>query len=221
MASKTTSKKAAAGAASSAPHKSAAAKGRAPKAKKAGFKRVHALDPAVTGMTLEQIALRYVARFGERKPDWSAFADAKIEGWRRAQHRFFGNTSGKPGEDYIPAAGFTLSVMYVPPGQGNASHTHEIEEVFFVLQGHLTVFFEEENGRRIDLVLGPWDCVSCPAGVIHGYHNNTVEPVYTQVMVGKARPDFMGYADTTLNKKRASHLNPSLAAAELAEREVR
>jgi mannose-6-phosphate isomerase-like protein (cupin superfamily) len=185
------------------------------------FKRVHELDPAVAGMSLEEISTRYVARFGERKPDWNAFADAKIEGWRRAQHRFIGNTSGKPGPDFIPAGGFTLSVMYVPPGQGNASHTHEIEEVFFVLQGHLTVFFEEEDGRRIDVVLGPWDCASCPAGVIHGYHNATVEPVYTQVMVGKARPDFMGYADVALNQKRASHLDKKLAASELKARTVR
>jgi mannose-6-phosphate isomerase-like protein (cupin superfamily) len=29
--------------------------------------------------------------------------------------------------------------MYVPVGEGNAPHTHEVEEVFFILQGHLTV----------------------------------------------------------------------------------
>ncbi len=152
----------------------------------------HALDPAVVGMSLEDICKNYVARFGERKPDWNAFADAAIEGWKRAQHRFIGNTARKAESNHIPARGFTLSVMYVPPGQGNASHTHEAEEVFFVLKGHLTVFFEDETGRRLDTVLGPWDCVSCPAGVIHGYHNNTLEPVYTQVMVGKAQPELMG-----------------------------
>ena len=86
------------------------------------------------------------------------------------------------------------------------SHTHEVEEVFFVLQGHLTVFFEEEDGRRLDVALGPWDCVSCPAGVIHGYSNDTVEPVYLQVMAGKADPEFMGYADQTLFDGRDAHV---------------
>ena len=43
---------------------------------------------------------------------------------------------------------FTLSIMYVEPGQGNAAHTHEVEEVFFVLQGFLDVFVEDENGKR-------------------------------------------------------------------------
>lgn len=175
-------------------------------------KAVHEKDPAVAGMSLEEICNKYVARFGERKPDWHAFADAAIEGWKRAQHRFIGNTSGKPDDRIIPARGFTLSIMYVPPGQGNAPHTHEAEEVFFVLQGHLMVFFEDEAGRRVETVLGPWDCVSCPAGVIHGYHNNTLEPVYTQVMVGKPNPEFMGYADPDLYKRRDEHTRQAKSA---------
>ena len=79
------------------------------------------------------------------------------------------------------------------------------EEVFFVLQGRLMVFFEEEDGRRIEVALGPWDCVSCPPGVIHGYRNDTVEPVYVQVMAGKAQPELMGYADPTLFANRDAH----------------
>ncbi len=169
-------------------------------------KAVHEKDPAVVGMSIQEICNKYVARFGTRKPDWKAFADAAIEGWRRAQHRFIGNTSGKPDQNIIPSRAFTLSIMHVPPGQGNAAHTHEVEEVFFVLQGHMMVFFEDEEGNRVETVLGPWDCVSCPAGVIHGYHNNTLENVYTQVMVGKGKPDLMGYADPNLNKNRDAHI---------------
>jgi mannose-6-phosphate isomerase-like protein (cupin superfamily) len=156
-------------------------------------------------MSLEDIGRRYAARFSDRRPDWNAFADAKIEGYRRAQHRFIGNTSGKPDTNIIPGGAFTLTIMYVPCGQGNAPHTHEVEEVFFILRGTLTVFFEEEDGRRHELNLGPWDCVSCPAGVIHGYHNNGVEPVYLQVMVGKRNPEFMGFADPTLFAQRDRH----------------
>jgi mannose-6-phosphate isomerase-like protein (cupin superfamily) len=82
--------------------------------------------------------------------------------------------------------------------------------VFFVLQGRLMIFFEDEAGNREEMVLGPWDCVSCPAGVIHGYHNNTVEPVYTQVMLGKrGKTELMGYADPELYKRRDEHLKKS------------
>lgn len=36
----------------------------------------HPKPPEVAGLTLEQIAERYVARFKDRKPDWNAFEDA-------------------------------------------------------------------------------------------------------------------------------------------------
>jgi oxalate decarboxylase/phosphoglucose isomerase-like protein (cupin superfamily) len=96
--------------------------------------------------------------------------------------------------------------MYVEPGQGNAAHTHEVEECFFVLQGFLDVFVEDENGRRVATRLGPWECISCPAGVIHGYQNDSLEPVYFQVMLGRGRPDTMGYADDALFLRQDAHL---------------
>ena len=110
----------------------------------------HPRPAELEGMSIEEIAQRYVARFRDRKADWAAFEDAKLEGFKRAQHRFIGaGGSGKHGDaSVIPPRGFTLSIMYVEPGQGNAAHTHEVEEVFFVLKGHLTAFLEDESGRR-------------------------------------------------------------------------
>jgi len=37
---------------------------------------------------LERLLHQQVARFTERRGDWDAFADARVEGFRRAQHRF-------------------------------------------------------------------------------------------------------------------------------------
>lgn len=165
----------------------------------------HPRHPSVEGMSLEEIARRHMGRFAERRPDWNAFADAKIPGYRRAQHRFIGNTSYKEDNKIIPARAFTLTVMYVPVGEGNAPHTHEVEEVFFILRGRLTVFLEDESGERLEIDMNPWDCISCPAGVIHGYHNNGVEPVFLQVMVGKSNPEFMGFADQELYDNRDRH----------------
>src|SRR5215475_156372 len=147
----------------------------------------HPLPAELVGVSLEDIMKRYTARFADRKADWAAFEDAKIEGFRRAQHRFIGaGGSGKHGDtSSIPAKNFTLSIMFVPPGQGNAAHTHEVEEVFFVLQGKMLVFFEDATGRRAESVLGEWDCVSAPAGLIHGFQNVGLEPAYMQVMLGR------------------------------------
>ena len=73
-------------------------------------------------------------------------------------------------------------------------------------QGHLDVFVEDETGKRLTTRLGPWECIACPAGVIHGYQNDSLEPVYFQVMIGRAKPETMGYADDELYKRKDAHL---------------
>ena len=157
--------------------------------------------------TAEELIKTRVARFVDRRGDWDAFADARVDGYRRAQHRFIGpGASGKSDANVIPAEHFTLSIMFVPVGQGNALHTHEVEEVFFILRGKVLVFFEDEAGRRAEATLGEWDCVSCPAGVMHGYQNVGLEPAYLQVMLGKGRPDLMSYQDAALQQRRDAHL---------------
>jgi len=174
----------------------------------------HPRAPELANASLQEIAQRYVARFRDRKADWEAFEDAKHDGYRRAQHRFIGaGGSGKHDDAAaIPPSAFTLSIMFVPPGQGNAAHTHEVEEVFFVLQGYLTVFLEDDTGERVEIRLGPWECISCPAGVVHGYVNASLEPVYFQVMLGRGRPETMGYADDELYARRNAHLGGSRGA---------
>ena len=124
----------------------------------------HPRPKELEGVSLEEIMKKYVGRFKDKKPDWAAFEDAKIEGFKRAQHRFIGaGGSGKHGDPtVIPAGNFTLSIMYVEPGQGNAAHTHEVEECFFVLDGYLDVFVEDESGKRLTTRLGPWECISLP-----------------------------------------------------------
>ncbi|MFZ2078160.1 MAG: cupin domain-containing protein [Xanthobacteraceae bacterium] len=167
----------------------------------------HPRPKELEGVPLEEIMKRYVGRFRDKKPDWAAFADA-IEGFKRAQHRFIGaGASGKHDDPtVIPPGNFTLSVVYCEPGQGNAAHTHEVEECFFVLQGFLDVFVEDETGRQVTTRLGPWECISCPAGVVHGFQNDSLAPVYFQVMLGRGKPEAMGYADEKLYARKEAHL---------------
>jgi oxalate decarboxylase/phosphoglucose isomerase-like protein (cupin superfamily) len=168
----------------------------------------HPRPKELEGVPLEEIMKRYVGRFRDKKSDWAAFADAHIEGFKRAQHRFIGaGASGKHDDPtVIPPGNFTLSVVYCEPGQGNAAHTHEVEECFFVLQGFLDVFVEDETGRRLTTCLGPWECISCPAGVVHGFQNDSLAPVYFQVMLGRGKPEAMGYADEKLYARKEAHL---------------
>src|ERR1700704_5885297 len=79
----------------------------------------HPRPKELEGVPIDEIMKKYVGRFKEKKPDWAAFEDAKIEGFKRAQHRFIGaGGSGKHGDPtVIPAGNFTLSIMYVGPGR--------------------------------------------------------------------------------------------------------
>src|SRR5437879_1840452 len=132
---------------------------------------------------------RWVARFADRVPDWEAFEEAKIPGFHRAQHRYVGaGASGKHGDPKaIPPGNFTVSVMLIPAGQGNPPHTHEVEEVFFVLDGELTCFWVEGE-ERVDRVLVRWDMVFNHADVADGDQHKTNRDVYTAHMLGRPRP---------------------------------
>ena len=156
----------------------------------------HEVPHALRNVPVEELARTRVARFADIEPDWDAFADSRVEGRRRAQFRMIGGGgSGKDDPDALPAGGFTLSVMILPPGQGGSAHTHEVEEAFFVLKGRLTVFFQDEDGRRAATTLGPYDAVSCPAGVPHGFQNDGDEDVLMQTMIGAGRPGPVGFID--------------------------
>src|SRR3989442_15989267 len=56
--------------------------------------------PSMT--TLEELLRTRVARFVDRLPDWDAFADARVEGYRRAYHRDIG--AGAPRQNGAPAS---------------------------------------------------------------------------------------------------------------------
>ncbi len=98
----------------------------------------HPVPPEIARLSLEEIAERYIGRFRDKVADWDAFEDAKIEGYRRAQHRFIAGAARlrqglrRPDPIYSLRGFYPFSIMFVPPGQGNAAHTHEVEEVFFV-----------------------------------------------------------------------------------------
>jgi mannose-6-phosphate isomerase-like protein (cupin superfamily) len=160
----------------------------------------HTPSPQVAAMSLDQIIERYTARFKKIDPDWNAFADSQMEGRKRGQYRFIGaGGSGKHDDpNFIPPGNFTLSIMCLPPGQGGSAHSHECEEAFFVLQGTMTVFLQDEKGNRASTKLGQWECISCPAGVLHGFMNEGDEPVYVQTMVGRGKPGPVGYADDAI-----------------------
>jgi mannose-6-phosphate isomerase-like protein (cupin superfamily) len=174
----------------------------------------HIIPPELKDVSIEELANRRVVRYSELEPDWDAFADSQIEGRRRGQFRLIGaGGSGKPDPNALPAGGFTLSIMILPPGQGGSAHTHEVEEAFFVLEGELTVFFQDEDGKQAATTLSKYDAVSCPAGIPHGFMNEGSENVLMQTMIGAGKPGPIGFIDEEIYTEEVDRLASRTGAA--------
>jgi len=150
----------------------------------------------------ENFAL-HTQRIGEKLMDWSTFQKQGVykPEYARAHVRMVGGSiTGKHDEpDVIPAQGFTLSLMMMPPGSVAPSHSHECEEVFFCLQGSLVAWWEDENGARLETLLQVNEMMHSPAGVLHGIRNETQGDALVQVIIGLGRPAKPIYADDNLS----------------------
>lgn len=69
--------------------------------------------------------------------------------------------------------------MTAAPGSGTPPHLHHLEhESFFVLEGEMTVFLEEER-----TVAGPGTFVAAPKGRVHRWVNETTQPLRALVFI--------------------------------------
>ena len=68
---------------------------------------------------------------------------------------------------------FTALLVTSPPGGGPGPHYHDREdEWFYIVEGRVSFFM---NGIWADL--SPGDCVYSPRGSVHGFKNNTDQPI--------------------------------------------
>ena len=68
---------------------------------------------------------------------------------------------------------FTAFLNISPPGCGPGLHYHEREdEWFYIIEGRVSFFL---NDTWTDMF--PGDCVYSPRGSVHGFKNNTDQPI--------------------------------------------
>jgi mannose-6-phosphate isomerase-like protein (cupin superfamily) len=125
-----------------------------------------------------------VARFDELAGNDALFVDTAIPGCARTIWSIVGANVGEDrGEQpSIPAEDFHLAVARAAPGNGAALHTHTTVEVFMPLTGRWQIFYGENEEH--ELILGPWDVCSVPAGVWRGFRNAGDEDAYLLALVG-------------------------------------
>jgi mannose-6-phosphate isomerase-like protein (cupin superfamily) len=144
--------------------------------------------PAVS---LAQRMAAHVGLHHQKLWDWDAFpASRGYPELARAQMRYIGaGGSPKTGDPSTLAPScFTCSLIYLDAERYAAVHAHEIEEIFFVHEGRLTVSWQRPDDEFVDVMLGPGDLLLNPPDVPHGFRNDGPQPVVAQFMVGHPRP---------------------------------
>ncbi|MEU0649135.1 cupin domain-containing protein [Streptomyces umbrinus] len=155
---------------------------------------------------LEELIDSCLAAKDSRYEDWDTLAFQAEKGgdkFRRAQIRYIGSgaTGNHEGDSRtIPAGGFTFSNMRLPAGCVGPEHTHhDVEEVFFVLEGEVEVSVHdiEDGTRKSSRVLGYRDLIRVPAGVPRSLKTVSENDALICVIIGTQKPQLPTYPSTS------------------------
>lgn len=154
---------------------------------------------------LEMLIDSCIAGRDSRVEDWQTleFQTKAGEQFRRAQIRYIGSgATGDHGGDErtLPSEGFTFSNMRLPVGGVGPEHTHhDVEEVFYVLEGELevTVHDVDDGTTTASRRLGYRDLIRVPAGVPRSLRNVGDTDALFCVVIGTQKPQLPSYPSTS------------------------
>ena len=160
------------------------------------------------GVALKDKLAGRVARYTDRREDWSVFGfeTALDPRFARAQRRYLGRQRLGRSADLrgaVPATAFTMSIQSMPAGNRIPVHCHETEEIFFVLDGECLVRCWD-GGESFDIRLGRWDLVALPPFLQHEVFNEGNGECHLQTLLAKPKPLRPQYADPELLKLQAA-----------------
>lgn len=127
----------------------------------------------IVEMTAAEMRSR-IARWGEQTPNTEMMITQRIPGHARDMYTIIGrgvaeDAGVKPAiED---STGFNVTYVGAAPNNGSAMHTHAEVEVFIPFSGTWSVYWNEDEGKRAEAILGPMDCISVPPGVMRAFRN--------------------------------------------------
>ena len=106
------------------------------------------------------------------------FIDSVLEGHYRMNYAVLGDTASE-NPDYEVAISephkFQIGMFEAPPGNGPGWHTHTYVEMFVPLTGTWKFTYGENpddpDGDVTEVLLGPWDVISFPAGLWRRFEN--------------------------------------------------
>ena len=157
-------------------------------------------------MSSEQMAER-VARFDQLRASPQAFVDTRLPGHERDIYNVIGrgvteDSSLRPAIG--DAQGFNVTYTSAEPGNGAALHAHPTVEVFIPMSGKWSVYWGEDGDEEV--ILGPWDVISVPPGVMRGFRNVGDGHAYMMAIIGGTDSGRVSWATSVLERARESGL---------------
>jgi len=151
---------------------------------------------------------RRVARFADRREDWTVFGfeTQKDPKFARAQRRYIGASGSVDPSDRrggLEPTAFTMSIQSMPGGNRIPVHCHETEETFFILGGECLIRFFDGD-EVAEARLGKWDLIACPPFTHHEIINDGTETCHVQTLLSKPMPLRPQYRDPELLKLQAA-----------------
>jgi mannose-6-phosphate isomerase-like protein (cupin superfamily) len=126
---------------------------------------------------LQQLMAKYVVRHSELETRWDA------AGFTR---KIYCGPGG------IETDSCRKEMLGIPSGVGVKPFERDVEDSFLVLEGTLTVGWEE-NGEQVEIELGPRDLVKTPAGRKHWFRNNSAGHATVWYIIGSAEPELVKF----------------------------
>ena len=154
------------------------------------------------GTDLEALIDSCTATADSRYEDWDTLGFQAEKGgdrFKRAQIRYIGSgATGDHSNDSraLPSEHFTFSNMRLPVGAVGPEHTHhDVEEVFYVLEGKLegAVHDVEDGNKKAVRTLGYRDLIRVPAGVPRSLTNVGDTDALLCVVIGTQKPQLPTY----------------------------
>ena len=148
-----------------------------------------------------------VARFDKLQVSPQAFVDTRLPGHERDIFNVIGkgvteDSSLKPAIG--DAQGFNVTYTSAEPGNGAALHAHPTVEVFIPMSGKWSVFWGDEGEEEV--ILGPWDVISVPVGVMRGFRNVGDSHAYLMAIIGGSDAGKVTWAESVLRQANESGL---------------
>lgn len=163
----------------------------------------------MTAKTVSLADMRHrIARFADLRPNPQMFVDTRLPEHERELFSVIGPGVSEDRETrpaIAAAEDFNIAYIAAHPGKGASLHSHTTVEVFIPLTGKWKIYWNE-GGAQESVVLGPWDCISLPKGVMRGFENVGTEYAYMIGMTGGADSGKVSWAKSVLDRAEKTGL---------------